>query len=879
MKSNKFFKCFILSFCGIFILCLSLISSGLANFVFFGNASASINNVKPVGDNIRENQVFSEKGDQNVKTEEYYDVYFTAQAFSVSYTGELGSVNSFDENGNVVVEQYPIVYFDESKKDGDNFEYNFKDYLKGLSVYNKVVDNSEPNFYYKDAYGKWSDGSLGYKKLSNVTEVSMKAINEIGEPITDRLYDANGKKVSFYMWMAMPPKLCTRNDNTSNGNFGEKYSSTIVEDYKSPLIEAYQNRWKEFDKQQYVSADGKTKGGEPYNLDNVFKGVKIGGSVPYSPEPKKVIEIARFNVPLTIYEEYTVLVNGRKSIIFTPYFSSGFDNRNADNDKKDRIIIGENDEANFKLMGYEGKFTNDIEESNILEIESNIQCFVYYNFKIEFSAEDRKNNNLPNIPINIKFVERDENNNYSYSTLQEAKYLNQSNEYESVNLSLLPNGVYNIYFITNDVTLRTDFSPTDISNLEEKIFRDLKGVNIQTSYNLKHLVNSSDEEKKMAYLGVERVYVPQIVGGSTGKFSYSYSDSLPDNKSISFAKRGFNVQNNIDLNNSYLATTISLNSGKQVNQTFSDVKGYEGVTLTMPQTYFGIRLTELTNSYLDSEYNVGLADPKTIGNDYGDVVSNGTDTLSKDDIDSKLNTLDFSNQTTFSEDDKKFLSALGWPYYSYYDESNKKVMEYYKPLDVNTSIATIDDINNGNITLTQGSATNEDFKNLKQNINKLAIIKIPEGNGIYNIYFRIMYDTDTKMPKYIYFWYYKIANLFINICDNSDPNYAYTLNQSGLSDDLKTNNFVDTSKYKYCSSTYLNMGDNLRLDTKFSLKGNTSESVTLEKILTELEEQGKCLKDSVSGRYITKENLNTNPFIINKNYVFIIEDKPSTANI
>lgn len=865
MKSNKFFKCFILSFCGIFILCLSLISSGLANFVFFGNASASINNVKPVGDNIRENQVFSEKGDQNVKTEEYYDVYFTAQAFSVSYTGELGSVNSFDENGNVVVEQYPIVYFDESKKDGDNFEYNFKDYLKGLSVYNQVVDNSEPNFYYKDAYGKWSDGSLGYKKLSNVTEVSMKAINEIGEPITDRLYDASGTKVNFYMWMAMPPKLYTRNGDSSNK---EIYSSSLK--YKDK-IETYHSRWNTFDAQQYVSADGKEKGGEPYKLEGVLQGVHIGGSVPYSPALNKVIEIARFNVPLTIYEEYTVLVNGRKSIIFTPYFSTGIDSRNAGNDRKDRIIIGDNKNGFAeKVMGYEGKFTSDIPSS--LK-PRNYQLFVYYNFKIEMSDEDRKNKE---IPLRVEVLD----SKYNWSSTQNAMYLNQNNEYENINLATLPNGVYNIYFITDTINKENEFNNNEIKIIETDFFRNLKGVNIQKSYNLKSFTDSNNKEIKRAYLGIERVYVPQIVGGSTGKFSYSYSDSLPDNKSISFAKRGFNVQNNIDLNNSYLATTISLNSGKQVNQTFSDVKGYEGVTLTMPQTYFGIRLTELTNNYLDSEYNVGLADPKTIGNDYGDVVSNGTDTLSKDDIDSKLNTLDFSNQTTFSEDDKKFLSALGWPYYSYYDESNKKVMEYYKPLDVNTSIATIDDIKNGNITLTQGSATDEDFKNLKQNINKLAIIKIPEGNGIYNIYFRIMYDTDTKMPKYIYFWYYKIANLFINICDNSDPNYAYTLNQSGLSDDLKTNNFVDTSKYKYCSSTYLNMGDNLRLDTKFSLKGNTSnETITLEEILTELEGQGKCLKDSVSGRYITKENLNTNPFIINKNYVFIIEDKPSTANI
>ena len=60
--------------------------------------------------------------------------------------------------------------------------------------------------------------------------------------------------------------------------------------------------------------------------------------------------------------------------------------------------------------------------------------------------------------------------------------------------------------------------------------------------------------------------------------------------------------------------------------------------------------------------------------------------------------------------------------------------------------------------------------------------------------------------------------------------------------------------------------------------GNTDENVTklFSEYLAELDNENDCLKELVSGKYITSQNYTS--FVIDKNYAFVRCDNPYASN-
>lgn len=170
---------------------------------------------------------------------------------------------------------------------------------------------------------------------------------------------------------------------------------------------------------------------------------------------------------------------------------------------------------------------------------------------------------------------------------------------------------------------------------------------------------------------------------------------------------------------------------------------------------------------------------------------------------------------------------------------------------------------------------------------KLVMTKDMESAGLYNLYIKVEYETNSEgrmVPAYIEVYAYQFNDIFINVYDGGEASIVYH------DKDDNTTNLDETGYIKSSACEWrminLKLGSNLTYDTPLTHyreneKGiwelieeadGTAETKSLGSYLEELNTSGYCLKELVTGKYITLDNYQE--FLIDKNYAFVKCLKP-----
>ena len=583
-----------------------------------------------------------------------------------------------------------------------------------------------------------------------------------------------------------------------------------------------------------------------HSLNQVYGWYPSDSSIP-------AFELFNSNALLSTYDTIAINVNGKKSLFLFPLFTTNknyYEQRNQrPQNVRDSISIQKKD-LNGKNLGenyfiYSSDLSQGLRTSLGLETsDTSVNVFQINNYTI-----DSKDYNDPNIRIDIiNDMDRNDRswegngNFYQYG----GKHYVQNTDTFGDNFDLKKSsGRFNIYLIikeaydsnsgshlsSHDYNFNfgnNTFSNTDIQTIDSFFFNNNIGKYI--SFNLGTYVSrheSSDfwgwdtyGDTRDYYIYYERLYEPRLIGGETNELDYDSERSISDH----FVRQGTEGY----LKDRYELTGVNLDGSATIELSISNER-----TMLIPNYYFGVQLTQenffttYTFAFKDESQNQTPEWPKLKLENDGELIEQP-----------------FSSSSMF---------------------------RIYDP-DIDHDIYIRE--SNGEVKTLQEA--NYDF-----DANPIELIKpINEGNdaiGIYTITVDVEYGEDGSgrtVPKTIYIYGYRLSNIFVNICD--DETFKTGLSLGGD----RNNNFVDTSSYSYRKDNYYQL-QTLTLEDRFT-DTNDSNEITLGEILTNLSSQNKCLQELVTHRYITYESLDPNnsqydPFVIRKNYVFMIVDKP-TAN-
>ncbi len=574
-------------------------------------------------------------------------------------------------------------------------------------------------------------------------------------------------------------------------------------------------------------------------------------------------ELFNSNALLSTYDNIAINVNGKKSLFLFPLFTTNknyYEQRNQNpQNVRDSISIQKKD-SNDKNLGenyfiYNSNLSKGLRTELGLETsDTSVNVFQINNYTI-----DSKNDyNNPNIRIDIiNDMDRNDGSwegNGNFDPYRGKHYVQNTDTFGD-NFDLKKSsGRFNIYLIikeaydSNTGTYRllgspnfdynfdfrnNTFSDTEIQNIDN--FFSSKNIGKYISYDLGTYESRHEKsgiyqvthnrwytygDTRDYYIYYERLYEPRLIGGETNELNYDSEHSISDH----FVRQG--IEGN--LKDRYELTGVNLDGSATIELSISNER-----TMLIPNYYFGVQLTPenffttYTFAFKDESQNQTPEWPKL-----------------------KLENDDEVIEQPFSSSSMFRIYDPGIDHDIYIRESNGEVK-----------------------TLQEA---NYDF-----DANPIELIKpINKGNdaiGIYTITVDVEYGEDGSgrtVPKTIYIYGYRLSNIFVNICD--DETFKTGLSLGGD----RNNNFVDTSSYSYRKDNYYQL-QTLTLEDRFTDTNNSNE-ITLGEILTNLSSQNKCLQELVTHRYITYESLDPNnseydPFVIRKNYVFMIVDKP-TAN-
>ncbi len=568
-------------------------------------------------------------------------------------------------------------------------------------------------------------------------------------------------------------------------------------------------------------------------------------------------ELFNSNALLSTYDNIAINVNGKKSLFLFPLFTTNknyYEQRNQrPQNVRDSISI-QKKESNGKNLGenyfiYSSNLSQGLRtELGLKTSDTSVNVFQINNYTI-----DSKDYNDANIRIDIiNDMDRNDGSwegNQNFYQYGGKHYVQNSDTFSDTfedNFDLKKSsGRFNIYLIVKEAYDSNSggfsshdynfnfgnntFLKTDIQTIDS--FFSNNNIGKYISFNLGTYVSRHESggwlswhtygDTRDYYIYYERLYEPRLIGGETNELNYDSERSISDH----FVRQGTKEY----LKDRYELAGVNLDGSQTIELPISNGRR----TMLIPNYYFGIQLT-----------------PENFFTTY-----------------------------TFAFKDESQNQTPEWPKLKL--ENDDEVIE--QPFSSSSMFRIYDPDRDHDIYIRE---SNGEVKTLQEanydfDANPIELIKpINKGNdaiGIYTITVDVEYGEDGSgrtVPKTIYIYGYRLLNIFVNICD--DKTFKTGLSLGGD----RNNNFVDTSSYSYRKDNYYQL-QTLTLEDRFT-DTNDSNEITLGEILTNLSSQNKCLQELVTHRYITYESLDPNnseyvPFVIRKNYVFMIVDKP-TAN-
>lgn len=349
---------------------------------------------------------------------------------------------------------------------------------------------------------------------------------------------------------------------------------------------------------------------------------------------------------------------------------------------------------------------------------------------------------------------------------------------------------------------------------------------------------------------IEKSYDPELLGGPTGNWDYSRSDN-----------DHFFIQNSVD-NDEYEVRNVDMLVD---NYSQYELKGGDGSvlgTLSLPGTYLSVGLDSANATKVSTVEVKYDKDGKPTDPSIPKV------TVYDNTVDPPTSTEEYYFSYN-PENLNESLMTLG-QLYSYENVNNEQLNEFWKAHQVTFTpngggegVPLRNYLKNGNI-----AASDELYKALAA----CNVVSVP-AEGQYNFYLRFSYAAreggiSGEVPS-IEVFAYRIHNIFVKILDG-EP----VMNEQGFLDvnDRTYNGSSGNGSRMYSSQFWYYIYDTLSLDDVFIYKGVPS---TLGQIFDGLKTRGKCLKDIVSGRYLTPYSMEEEPFIVMKNYVLQVVDCPA----
>ncbi len=815
-------------FCLICVTMILFTTIGASSWYFFREINAS-QEATQIGDNIRPNQYFGDGEDSQITDTKYYDVYFLAQ-------------NVQDIKNEFLVEDGTIM---ENNVEVINYKMN----NPNNALYYKNLDfpNAQEPEYEKDGgdlrYGYWdiSKGATSpyYWKWADVNIVTASMLSTMKNP-SCQMTDINNYSLEFNSWIINPYNIYVKPDDPN---------------------------WTSL-----VNKDGKNH-------------IRVYGSYPF-----QNFTAAYFNNLLQIYDEHAIYINGRKSIFFYPIYSTGKGyyaynvGQEGSDYLRDSIAIKSKEAGTESFFVYSPQYTKSMHEKEMLDVgeEKNATDLTRYHAYryTEYIVEEEDLTSTYYIDNDIDYFKGSWSGNKKEFTIN-GETLKINDRVGRYNFYLFVKERYHMQSMSifdNDISEEIKSSAAFTNDEKQKLTEIVETANIHIykTFDIDIHQNIKSESTGMFrqnlhwdardyYLIVEKKYEPRLIAGTTHDFNWLN----PQSKQLSFIKNGMEGE---DLD-SYILRDVSFNT---------------------EEGNFGYIHYEVKNTaHATAENNRKVMIP-----DYYFAIKPSRD-----------------NDITYTQHiGRSDIAKYQMPTYKYYNYNNEIITEYYSGKEELISFmdAVVDnqswtiakdadvykDIDRVKLTtqndpttfyslreyITKGMAGEKEFLDYKTFIESMKLIR-PKETGTYNIFMHIIYDETTQLPFVLDVLAYRKHNIFVNIYDPEDFggkkldfDGTYLLNADIDNFSFRCNSFY----YLKTDLMYENDGTTYKAfikssDSKISLKTNDQNgNYDIFSIIKYYDEQGKCLQDIVSGRYITLQNCQNNPFIISKNYILQVVNKPNS---
>lgn len=861
--------------CVICVAMLAVTTIGSAAWYFFVSIEENQEAGK-AGDSLRPNQTFGEKEDVVLKELEYYDVYFLAQ--------NVANIENF------LVEDKSFV-----PSDGRT-NYKFKDLSKGLYYEHHISGVPEGDLRFGSFEGR-SSASPYYYKLSHVETVTNAALDTIGKP-TCQLVDGNSDQtdpsrqwvLQFSTWCADPyPELYSRDNATDgrecwvNDQYIQVFGSVPYHDFD---IAYFNSLLSIYDSRAYYINGTKTLFFYPiYTIGKSYYLLRTGQSKDRLRDCIALHTSAKQSF-FTFDERYTNLLEGVKE---------------ADGSNRFPII------------------PTSVDESNPNSTTNTVRYLAYRYFDYVVDNED----------INIEgqgYISND------MDTEEKSWSGNGQNVQRGGNLLQFNNeaGRFNIYLIVKErfaeirnIRSNTDYSveninphftAEDIQKISE-IFVS-QDINIHAIYDADlHEISRSERQGIFGryntyffdtrdYIIVkEKRYEPRLIGGRTNAFNYN------DQKSIDryFTQNGVELAG--DKRNSYDLRAVKFlceDDKFEYIEFTADVYGTPRI-MRIPNYYFAVQLSRakvapydqklFDDTKTDAELNLNFTRPT-----YRYKLDDGSETIFEEPYQSSslLIKLEDAINLEYEEYKKEYEKNGGHFDKENIDESKFFYKDVYR-IQVTKLDPSIDptfyDLAEYKYKAEKNEAGFTDYDNLIKSLNLVR----PKESGSYNVFAHLSFQdnaTDDSghsvIPLSVDIWAYRRHNIFVNIVDPADFTSTELEEIRGFNGNYIRGALIDRfsfrcDKYYYLEKDFLyeeeRQADGSPISKRFIRKSGLGSfglspdaeegRYSIESILNYYDAQGKCLQDIITGRYITPSNAKANPFIIEKNYILMVVDKPA----
>ena len=861
------------------------VGTGFSTFYFYEAATAS-SSVNDVPDDIRENQTFGTNDDSITDTTKYYDVYFMPQMVDltdyedtvdettssvvttatdawtgIKYTnlevttssGKTKTVRNYE-----TLPDRDTLFYRDVDLDDKSIAKSFTSDPVTYTSLNSTI-NYDPSVDYTDdndtttqgmwvpAYGYMDPDTRKYwgEEVLSTTFEGNAATSSTGAnggtatwssykgsvyPLTYRKYSNVRKITNDMLAQVGTPKACMYDCMTTMYKLA--FCSWSVS-YISGSYKYYSNKTDD-----YTDTATNWPGNYPF---------EVSGSFPTN------FEIAYFGTSLDLYEEKAVYINGTPTLFFYPVYSTGkgYYELNKDGYGKDAIrtnyYTGGNQVVESLPEGYKNPTFLPYDTTNTNSISSiksgdstplaNVECYRYSNINFTSKAEAYTDENA------ISFS-TDPGVNGSRSWLGTWHPIYYEGSPFIINRNT---GVFNIYVF---VLVSTSSSETAFTSDEtELIINCMIDPDVEPyvqpyeSYDCETI--TVDSNYRDYFIVFEKVYEPRLIAGPTKTFDYESTGSI--NTPVIREE----------------PTGIEKDSFSCSDITFDFENDYVTYDYTSPNTGYTYRFTDYFFSFTlakNDAYNSYIVSPVNESSTYSYSIPEIQYVNASAAEQYKSKSILISILEEYNVLYKYEHTSTSYLAYEAYVESF--ALDFQR-LGVYisgkfTCLADLEKVTTVNgVTSASLGYTNY----LEYAVTTMQNLIRPLEIGVYNLAVHINYDTTSHRPSTIDVWAHKKHNYFVNVNGTDKGTEATQDSTSSSSGDVSY--YANVTDYDYQYSSYYYLLSYIMPTDEYNYKvtttvdgteSTTTSTTTFLQILSNYHQQGKCLQDRVTGKYITYQD-------------------------